>query len=60
MNTISNDRKIVKRLRRRIVKIVINIYTSRVEFKEITIKELDISKFINIYNYYMNKVDNAD
>lgn len=50
----------MKRLRRRSAKLVTNARTSRVVFGEITIKELDISKFIDMYNYYINGVDNAN
>ena len=60
INTISDNRKTVKRLRRRSVKIAINIYTSKAVFREITIKELNIPEFINIYNYYINEVDNTN
>ena len=57
MSTVSNNRKIVKRLRRRLAKIVTNARTFRAMFGEITIKELDIPEFINMYNYYINEVD---
>ena len=60
ISIVSNSRDLVKRLRRRLAKIAINARTSRAIFKEITTKELDISAFINIYNHYINKVDNAD
>ena len=60
MSIVSNSQKTVKRLRRRSAKIVTNTRTSRAIFKEITIKELDIPVFINIYNRYMNEMDNAD
>ena len=60
ISTISNNRKTVKRLRRRLAKTVINARTFRAIFRKITTKELDIPKFINIYNYYMNEVDSTD
>ena len=60
MSIVLHKTEIVKRLRRRLAKIAINTYTSKAIFKEITIKELDIPVFINIYNYYMNKVDNTN
>ena len=60
MSTVSNGRKTVKRLRRRPAKIATNARTSRAIFGEMTTKELDIPEFINMYNYYMNGVDNAD
>ena len=60
MSTVSNDRKIVKRLRRRSAKTATNARTSRAMFGEMTTKELDIPEFINMYNYYMNKVDSTD
>ena len=58
--TVSNNWKIVKYLRRRLAKIVINAYTFRAIFEDQTRKELFISEFINIYNYYINKVNNAN
>ena len=60
MSTVSNNRKTVKRLRRRPVKIATNARTFRAMFGEITTKELNIPKFINMYNYYMNGVDCAN
>ena len=60
ISIVSNDRKIVKRLRRRSAKIVTNARTFRAMFREITIKELNISKFINMYNYYINEINSAD
>ena len=60
MSTVSNNRKTVKRLRRRSAKTVTNARTSRAMFGEITTKELNIPKFINIYNHYMNGVDSAN
>ena len=50
----------MKRLRRRLVKIVINARTFRAIFEEIIIKELNISKFINIYNYYMKGINSTN
>ena len=58
--TVSNNRKIVKRLRRRSAKIAINIRTSYTIFKDQVRKELSIPEFINIYNYFINRVDNAN
>ena len=58
--TILNNREIVKRLRRRPVKTAINIYISRIIFKEMARKELSILEFINKYNYYINRVDNIN
>ena len=60
ISIVSNSRDLIKRLRRRLVKIAINIYISRIIFREIIIKELNISTFINIYNYYINGVNNTD
>ena len=60
ISTISNSEKKIRRLRRRLVKIVTNARTFRAIFKEITIKELNIPVFINMYNYYINKIDNAN
>ena len=60
MSITSNNRKIVKRLRRRLAKIVTNAYTFKAIFKEITTKELNIPEFINIYNYYINEIDSTN
>ena len=57
MSIVSNEAETMKRLRRRLAKIIINARTSRLVFKEINIKELDILRFINMYNYYINRVD---
>lgn len=48
------------RLRRRLVKIVINIRISRAIFEEESVKVLNILVFINIYNYYINRINNAN
>ena len=60
INTISNNEKKIRRLRRRLAKIVINICTFKAIFEEITIKELNIFVFIDMYNYYMNKINNTN
>ena len=61
MITVSNDQSTIKRLRRRPAKSVINIYTSRAIFDlNEARKELVIPEFIDIYNYFINNVDNAD
>ena len=60
MSTVSNGQKIVKRLRRRSAKTTTNAHTSRAIFEEMTTKELDIPVFIDIYNRYINEVNNAD
>ncbi len=60
MTTVSNGRKTVKRLRRRSAKTVTNARTSRTMFGDQARKELPIPEFINMYNHYMNGVDNAD
>ena len=60
MSTVSNGRKRVKRLRRRPAKTATNARTSRAVFGEMTTKELEIPEFIDMYNHYMNGVDNAD
>ena len=60
MSTVSNSRDKVKRLRRRPAKSATNTRTSRAVFGDMTIKELDIPAFIDMYNHYMNGVDNAD
>ena len=58
--TILNSRKTVKRLRRRPAKTVINTRTFRAIFGDQTRKELLIFEFINIYNYYINRVNNTN
>lgn len=60
MTTVSNGQKTVKRLRRRPAKTATNARTSRAAFGEMPLKELDIPEFIDLYNHYMNGVDNAD
>ena len=60
MSTVSNNRDIVTRLRRRLIKIAINARTSRALFLEKNVKELNIPEFINLYNYFMNNIDVAD
>ena len=60
ISIVLNSQKIVRYLRYRLVKIATNVRTSRAIFKELATKELAISTFINIYNYYINGVDNAD
>ena len=60
ITTISNSRKKIKRLRRRPAKIAINTRTSRAIFGEEARKKLTIPEFIDIYNHYINGVNNAD
>ena len=60
MTTVSNGRKQVKRLRRRPAKTATNARTSRAIFDAEARKELPIPEFIDIYNHFMNGVDNAD
>ena len=60
ISIVLNNLETIRRLRRRLDKIVINIYISYAVFEEMIIKQLNISRFINIYNYYINGVDNAD
>lgn len=60
MTTVSNGRKTVKRLRRRPAKTATNARTSKAMFGDQARKELPIPEFINMYNHYMNEVDNAD
>ena len=60
MTTMSNGRKQVKRLRRRPAKTATNARTSRAIFGTEARKELPIPEFINIYNHFMNGVDNTD
>lgn len=61
ITTVSNDQQTIKRLRRRLIKIVINARISRAMFKlNKARKELVIPEFIDIYNHFMNDVNNAD
>ena len=60
MSTISDGREMVRRLRRRPAKTATNAASSRAIFGDSATKELDIPAFINMYNHYMNGVDNAD
>ena len=60
INIISNSEKKMRRLRRRLAKIVTNTRTFKAIFREITTKELNIPAFIDIYNHYINKIDNAN
>ena len=60
MSTVSNGQEMVRHLRRRPAKTATNARTSRAMFGESATKELTIPAFINMYNHYMNGVDNAD
>ena len=60
ISTISNPRDTVTRLRRRSAKTATNARTSRTIFGEMSTKQLNIPAFINMYNHYMNGVDNTD
>ena len=60
ISTVSNDQEKVRRLRRRSAKTATNTYTSRAVFGKMTTKELDIPTFIDMYNHYMNRVNNAN
>ena len=60
ISTVSNGRDTISRLRRRSTKIVINIRTSRAPFRESYVEQLNISEFINLYNYFMNNMNVAD
>ena len=50
----------MKHLRRKQTKTATNTRIYKTDFEEITIKKLDIPIFIDIYNHYINAVDNAD
>ena len=60
MSTVSDSRETVRRLRRRPAKTATNARTSRAIFGDSATKELAIPAFIDMYNHYMNGVDNAD
>ena len=57
---IDNNRKTIKRFHHYLLKIIINVYTSKIIFKEQIRKKLSILEFINIYNHYINGIDNID
>lgn len=57
---VNNDRKIIKRFRQRFSKTITNARIFRIVFEEKIRKELFISEFINMYNYYMNEMNNVD
>ena len=60
MSTVSDPRDTISRLRRRPAKTATNARTSRTPFGEESTKVMDIPAFIDMYNHYMNGVDNAD
>ena len=61
MTTVSNGRQTIKRLRRRPAKTATNAHTSRAIFSPNEArKELAIPEFIDMYNHYMNDMNNAD
>ena len=61
MTTVSNGQLIIKRFRRRPAKTATNTHISRAMFgPNKARKELTISEFIDMYNYFMNDVNNAD
>ena len=61
MTTVSNGQSIIKRLRRRPAKTAINARTSRTIFDPNEArKELAIPEFIDMYNHFINDVNNAD
>ena len=61
MTTVSNGHLTIKRLRRRSAKTAINARISRAMFGlNEARKELAIPEFIDMYNYFMNGVDNAN
>ena len=60
MSTVSDGQEKIRRLRRRPAKTATNARTSRAMFGESATKELEIPAFIDMYNHYMNGVDNAD
>ena len=61
MTTVSNNQSTIKRLRRRSAKTATNTRTSRAMFgPNEARKELAIPEFIDMYNHFINGVNNAD
>ena len=50
----------IKKARKRLIKILINRRIVRKVFRDNYIKELQIPRFINDYNYYIGGVDLAN
>ena len=60
ISTIHIDRKIVEILRRKFVKIFINVRIFCASFDDLAIKKIFIFDFIDFYNYFMNDVNVID
>ena len=60
MITVFNDREIVFKYRKKSVKTITNARTFYVIFDEQYVKKLIISEFIDVYNHYMNDVDQTN
>lgn len=60
MTTIYTGKEIIKQQCRCLLKTATNAQTFRAVFENLAVKELLISMFINIYNYFINQVDLAD
>ena len=57
---VDNNQRMIKRLRRYLIKIIINTHIFKTVFEKQVRKKLIILKFINIYNYFINKINNAN
>ena len=60
MSTVSTETKTMKRMRKKSIKINTNAKTFRIVFDDMTMKELIILDFIDLYNHFMNDVDVAN
>lgn len=60
ITTVLNKKKTVIKNRRRLVAIATNTRTLRTVFGTEAVKKLKIPKFINIYNYFIDGVDQVD
>ena len=60
ISTVSNNRDIISRLRRRPIKTAINTRILRALFRESHVKQLNIPEFINLYNHFINNVNVVD
>ena len=60
ITTVYSSKEVVKRLRRRLAIIAISTRISRLPFGDKPVKPLSILQFIDIYNYFIKGVDQAD
>ena len=60
ITTVYFSKEVVERLRRRPAIIAISTRISRLTFGDKLVKSLPILQFIDIYNYFIGDVDQAD